>query len=362
LISLLAEGKKPAELAVQFNKAAGTIANFQTRNKGEINEQRRKRTVQFEDLFIVRKQARLDDYQDLRNIAMGQIRALLASCFVIDGQTGQPEFAADLVDHRKLKVYSDMVFKADKLAAEETGQLPQRVDGLDQQWTAKVLGVNGKGGVDYPVLTQAAREWDAGAPQRAAERARKEAVREEWLDDSLIRSLVRDGTSRGLAADIVQRERDRKNGFSPEEVRQRSMERSEAADYAEAVANLELICEETVTMDEERNPLRLDAVGLEEARSYLKERGFPGDEAAHVRIDCFFDSWEYPDDVAGTTTESSARAATSSLPVAPEPEVVKGETDPRPVTATRKHGARQLLGLNAFGAATARCSVSPAIW
>jgi hypothetical protein len=72
LISLLVEGRKPAELAVQFNKAAGTIANFQTRNKGEINEQRRKRTVQFEDLFIVRKQARLDDYQDLRNIAMAR--------------------------------------------------------------------------------------------------------------------------------------------------------------------------------------------------------------------------------------------------------------------------------------------------
>ena len=204
LISLLAEGRKLAELAVQFNKAAGTIANFQTRNKGEINEQRRKRTVQFEDLFIVRKQARLDDYQDLRNIAMAQIRALLASCYVIDGHTGQPEFAADLVDHRKLKVYSDMVFKADKLAAEETGQLPLRVDGLDQQWSAMVVGVNGKGGVDYPVLTQAAREWEAGAPQRAAELARKEAVAEAWEDDRMVRALVRDGTSRKLATDIVQ--------------------------------------------------------------------------------------------------------------------------------------------------------------
>jgi hypothetical protein len=33
LVSLLAEGKKPAELAVQFGKAVGTIYNFQTRNK-----------------------------------------------------------------------------------------------------------------------------------------------------------------------------------------------------------------------------------------------------------------------------------------------------------------------------------------
>lgn len=69
-----------------------------------------------------------------------------------------------------------------------------------------------------------------------------------------------------------------------------------AADYAEAVANLELICEEAVTEDLEGNPVRLDAVGLEGARSYLKEHGFPGDEAAHVRIDRFFDDWKYPDE------------------------------------------------------------------
>jgi hypothetical protein len=295
LISLLAEGRKPAELAVQFNKAAGTIANFQTRNKGEINEQRRKRTVQFEDLFIVRKQARLDDYQDLRNIAMAQIRALLPSCYVIDGHTGQPEFAADLVDHRKLKVYTDMVFKADKLAAEECGQLPQRVDGLDQQWTAKVLGVNGKGGVDYPGLTQAAREWEAGAPARIAEQARKEAVRVAWEDDRMYQFLVAEGTSKSMARDVVQQERDRKNGLSPDEVKQRSSDRSWAVRYAEELANLDVICEETITEDLEGNPLRLDAAGLAEARSYLKEYGFPGDEAAHVRIDAFFDNWSYPD-------------------------------------------------------------------
>lgn len=195
LISLLAEGKKPAELAVRFNKAPGTIANFQTRNKGEINEQRRKRTVQFEDLFIVRKQARLDDYQDLRNIAMAQIRSLLGSCFVIDGQTGQPEFAADLVDHRKLKVYSDMVFKADKLAAEETGQLPQRVDGLDSRYTAPVLGL-GNGTIDYAKAAQRRRDWEAAAPEREAAARERDAVREAEMESLKQRMLVAAGVDK----------------------------------------------------------------------------------------------------------------------------------------------------------------------
>jgi hypothetical protein len=118
----------------------------------------------------------------------------------------------------------------------------------------------------------------------------------QWFDEDRIQSMVRGGASRKLAADIVQRQRDREDGFSPEEVKQRAVERWLAADYAEAVANLELICEETVTMDEGRNPIRLDAAGIAEARAYLKEHGFPGDEAAHVRIDAFFDDWKYPDE------------------------------------------------------------------
>jgi transposase-like protein len=44
LIHLLAEGKKPAELALQFGKAVGTIYNFQTRWKAEVDDLRPSRT------------------------------------------------------------------------------------------------------------------------------------------------------------------------------------------------------------------------------------------------------------------------------------------------------------------------------
>ena len=128
-----------------------------------------------------------------------------------------------------------------------------------------MLGVNGR--ADYPVLTQAAREWDAGAPQRAVERARgKPFGRSGWT--SLIRSLVREVRPGGWPPTLCRGKG--ANGFSPEEVRQRSMERSEAADYAEAVANLELIAKRWSPWMRSAT-LRLDAVGLEEARSYLKE-------------------------------------------------------------------------------------------
>jgi hypothetical protein len=142
---------------------------------------------------------------------------------------------------------------------------------------------------------QAAREWEAEAPQRAAERARQKAVREAWEDDRMLQRLLREGVSTAVARDIVASERDKKNGLSPEEVKQRSRDRWWAERYAEDVANLELICEETIIEDLEGNPLRLDAAGLAEARAHLKEFGFPGDDAAHGRIDAFFDSWSYPD-------------------------------------------------------------------
>jgi IS30 family transposase len=81
LINLLAEGKSNTELAVQFNKAPGTIANFKSRNKGEIAEVQRRRTVQFEDLWITRKQARLDHLEQLFTLVWDQIRML--RCLVL---------------------------------------------------------------------------------------------------------------------------------------------------------------------------------------------------------------------------------------------------------------------------------------
>jgi hypothetical protein len=93
----------------------------------------------------------------------------------------------------------------------------------------------------------------------------------------------------------VQALRDRKNGLGPEEVRRRAWERRRTADYAELVEGLELFCEDWVTRDLDGNPKHLDAEGLEREQVHLKKYWFPDDEAAHARVDCFFDSWRYPD-------------------------------------------------------------------
>jgi hypothetical protein len=102
---------------------------------------------------------------------------------------------SDLVDHRKLKVYSDMVFKADKLAAEETGQLPQRVDGLDSRYTAPVLGL-GNGTIDYAKAGQRRREWEAAAPEREAAARERDAVREAEMESLKQRMLVAAGVDK----------------------------------------------------------------------------------------------------------------------------------------------------------------------
>lgn len=172
MISLFADGKKPAEVALQFPAfAPGTIANLQTRKKEQIAELRRKRMVQFEDLTIVRKQARLDDLQDLRNIAWEQLRLLLETGCVIDGRTGEVRRVP--VDPRLFKAAADTIIKVLRTVDETTGQLPQRVDGLDSRYTAPVLGL-GNGTIDYPKAAQRRRDWEAAAPEReAAERERK---------------------------------------------------------------------------------------------------------------------------------------------------------------------------------------------
>jgi hypothetical protein len=87
-------------------------------------------------------------------------------------------------------------------------------------------------------------------------------------------------------------------------VRSRHWERVRAADHAELVENLEEVCEESVTQDLEGNPLRLDAEGLERERVRLKEVWFPDDEAAHARIDQFFDNWQYADAEAVATASA----------------------------------------------------------
>jgi hypothetical protein len=143
--------------------------------------------VQFEDLTIVRKQARLDDLQDPRNIAWEQLRLLLEAGCVIDGRTDEVRRVP--VDPRLFKAAADTIIKVLRTVDETTGQLPQRVDGLDPRWTSAVLGVNGNGGIDYPAIAQRAverkAEWEAAAPEREAseaERREREAEFERWRE------------------------------------------------------------------------------------------------------------------------------------------------------------------------------------
>jgi hypothetical protein len=294
MVRLFAEGRTTAEVHLQFPQfAQGTIANLKTRKKEQVNELQRMITVQFEDIPTTRKQARLDGLWNLYRFAVRQLRLLEESSWVIDGETGETREIP--VDGRLAKPYADMIFKALRHTAEETGQLPQRVEGLDEKWTPKLLGLDGNSGVDYPALVEAQAQWEAGAPLRAAKRAQEKAARDQWFDEDWVASMVRGGTSRKLAIETVHRYRDRKNGLSPEEVKRRVVERFRAAQYAEDVENLETICEESVTQDLDGNPKHLDAEGLERERVHLKKYWFPDDEAAHARVDCFFDGWRYPD-------------------------------------------------------------------
>ena len=178
---MFADGKKVAEVALLFPAfAPGTIANLQTRKKEQIADIRRKRMVQFEDLTIVRKQARLDDLQDLRNLAWEQLRLLLETGCVIDGRTGEVRQVP--VDPRLFKAAADTIIKILRTVDETTGQLPQRVEGLDERWTRPVLGLGGGGGIDCAALARLAAErkaeWEAAAPEREAAEREREAERQ----------------------------------------------------------------------------------------------------------------------------------------------------------------------------------------
>jgi hypothetical protein len=135
--------------------------------------------VQFEDLTIVRKQARLDDLQDLRNLAWEQLRLLLEMGCVIDGRTGEVRQVP--VDPRLFKAAADTIIKILRTVDETTGQLPQRVEGLDERWTRPVLGLGGGRGIDYAALARLAAErkaeWEAAAPEREAAEREREAER-----------------------------------------------------------------------------------------------------------------------------------------------------------------------------------------
>jgi hypothetical protein len=82
------------------------------------------------DIPGVRKAARVNDFWELRTTAKELIRAHLDSCYAADPVTGVLEFVEQLVDARKLKLYWEMVAKANRSIMIETGQQPQPAPGL----------------------------------------------------------------------------------------------------------------------------------------------------------------------------------------------------------------------------------------
>jgi hypothetical protein len=75
LHAIAANDKTNAELAAEFGKAPSTVYNIKVKYRDQIDDIRRKWTVQFEDLWMTRKQGRLDDIQELRDLAWDQLRA-----------------------------------------------------------------------------------------------------------------------------------------------------------------------------------------------------------------------------------------------------------------------------------------------
>ena len=131
MISLRADGRSVAEIHMQFPQyAQGTIANKLTARKDQVDDLRRARTVQLSDVPGARLAARANDYWELRTTARMLYRKHLESCYATNPVTGEREFVEQLVDARKLKVYQDMVIKANYRLDVLTGQIPQSAPGL----------------------------------------------------------------------------------------------------------------------------------------------------------------------------------------------------------------------------------------
>jgi hypothetical protein len=199
--------------------------------EGQDRDLRRARSVQFKDIPGVRKAARVNDFWELRTTAKMLIQKHLESCYAVDPVSGVLEFVEQLVDARKLKVYWDMVGKANKAIESEMGQqiAPLPAVGAVTE-SRRFAGADGAGGVDYGELVQKHQEWVAEEPVRE----RKKAVREEWRWYDML-ERYRSVTDLERAREQVQRNKDREAGMSPAEYHQaiwdRKLERDRGRNY-----------------------------------------------------------------------------------------------------------------------------------
>jgi len=86
-VNLFVEGKSAAEVALVVGRSHGSMSNLKSRKKDIILDRQRKAAVQFEDMTIVRKQARVGSDQELWELSLVQLRALIEAHQVIDGAT-----------------------------------------------------------------------------------------------------------------------------------------------------------------------------------------------------------------------------------------------------------------------------------
>ena len=313
LISALAEGRKPDELAAEFGKAVGTIYNFKTRWKAEIDDLRRARTVQFSDVEGTRKAARVDRDWALSTTFMMLIQKHLESCYALNPETGVREFVEQLVDSKKMKDYASLVMAANKRVMIETGQQIAPLPAIDKSLTSREFaGADGAGGVDYQELVQRHAEWVAAAP----ERERAKAVREEWHWHETFeryRSVADDERAR----EEVQRDKDKASGMSPTEYYQaiwdRKLERQRERNYED----FERFCaNEVAGAFAEYGP---DGVTLAEIAEGVKW-SFPQDAETQAEVDEWFAG-----EFCARVVETARKAYASESEVAPGPNTAEGE-------------------------------------
>ena len=210
MIMMRANGMSASEIAERFPQyAAGTIFNKLSKRKAQVEDLRRANAVKFEDIPGVRKPSRVNDSWELRTAYRMLFRAHLDSCYASNPETGEQEFVEQLVDVRKLKVYSDAILKANRAIAEELGQLPQAAPGLP----ANAAHRNLVGTSDLHLVDQGG-DWTPrtvtyGRKLSQAEKdARAEPALEYWsalnveLQERL--AVLRDGRDPGPRSEMLQ--------------------------------------------------------------------------------------------------------------------------------------------------------------
>jgi hypothetical protein len=306
MIVMRANGMSAVEIAEQFPQyAAGTVFNKLSKRKAKIDDLRRARSVQFEDIPGVRKQTRVNDAWEERCTYKFLARAHLESCYATNPVTGEREFVEQLVDARKLKVYSELMFKANRIMMVEMGQ--------------QIAPLPAVGAV-----TESRRS--AGAPEApavaccCAGAGTQAAVRQEWHWYDMFeryRSVADDERAR----EEVQRDKGKTSGMSPTECHQAIWDRKLDRDRERNYEDFERFCANEVAGSfAEYGP---DGVTLAEVAEGVKW-SLPQEAEVQAEVDAWF-AGEFCARVV-----ESATAEAPQGPYRPNPAHTAPAAPPRP--------------------------------